>query len=89
MDQAKERLLLALPYLRNAVAQAKQKTGRAQIAVLATNPNGSGNLIARFEADEFFADLEAVLGAAAQTEEDDLKAEALQFLQLHGLKVQD
>lgn len=84
VDAAKERLLAALPYFRKAVSDAKKK-GAVQLGVLATNPDGSGNIEVRFEASEFFDDLATVLGAPPQTEEDDMKAKALAFLQRHGL----
>lgn len=84
MEQAKERMLAALPYLRHAVRQAK-KTGKVQFGILSTSEEGSGRIIAKFDADEFFDDLEVILGAPPQSTEDQLKAEALEFAQIHGI----
>jgi len=83
--EAKERLMTALPYFRKAVADAKKK-GRVQLGILATNPDGSGDIEMRFDCDEFFADIETALGAPAQTKDDDMEADALKFLNTHRIK---
>ena len=84
-DQAKlQRLREALPYLRNAVAEASA-SGVAQLAVVSTKPDGSGKLVCKFECVEFMADLAAVVGAGPQTEDDDARAEARKFLQRNGI----
>ena len=79
-----QRLREALPYLRNAVAEASA-SGVAQLAVVSTKPDGSGNLVCKFECVEFMADLAAVVGAGPQTEDDDARAEARKFLQRNGI----
>jgi hypothetical protein len=40
----------------------------------------------QFECEEFFEDLALVLDAPPQTEENNAEAEALAFLQKHGIK---
>ena len=79
-----QRLREALPYLRNAVAEASA-SGVAQLAVVSTKPDGSGKLVCKFECVEFMADLAAVVGAGPQTEDDDARAEARKFLQRNGI----
>lgn len=79
-----QRLRKALPYLRNAVAEASA-SGVAQLAVVSTKPDGSGKLVCKFECVEFMADLAAVVGAGPQTEDDDARAEARKFLQRNGI----
>lgn len=88
-EAARQRLLTALPYFRNAVADAL-KEGPAKLAVITQIPNGEGGTtpkaVMAFDGAEFFEDLAVVLGAAPHTEEDDFKARALQFLQKHGIR---
>ena len=79
-EQAIETLRAALPYFRKAVADAK-KQGIVQLGVMATNPDGSGQVVMRFDSEDFFEDLALVLDAGPQTDEDNKKAGALAFLQ--------
>lgn len=75
MDTPKERLLVAIPFFRNAIASAQKKLdngGKVQLGILATNADGSGNIECRFDCEEFFADIEALVNAPAQTNEDDM-----------------
>ena len=83
-EQAIEKLRDALPYFRKAVADAK-KQGNVQLGVMATNPDGSGQVLMRFDSEDFFEDLALVLDLGPQTEEDDRKASALAFLQNHNI----
>lgn len=90
METAKDRLLLAIPYFRNAIASAKAKCdagGKVQLGVLATNADGSGNIEVRFDCEEFFSDIEELISAPEPTEEDNTKVEAFKFLSKHGLTV--
>jgi hypothetical protein len=89
METAKDRLLVAVPFFRNAIATAQKKLsegGRVQLGILATNADGSGNVEMRFDCEEFFADIEELVNAPAQTTEDDVRVAAEKFLQEHGLK---
>lgn len=88
MNTAKERLAVAIPYFRNAVNTAKANTdkgGKVQLGVLSVNADGSGKVEMQFDCEEFFKDIEEVIGAVPQTAEDDMKADALKFLHKHGL----
>jgi len=84
INAAKERLMTAMPYFRKAVSDSRKK-GTVQLGVLAANADGSGNIEMRFEADGFFDDLALVIGCPMQTDEDDMRADALKFIQRHGL----
>lgn len=85
-DEAKAKLLAALPYLRHGVAEAN-KEGAAQIGIISTHPNGAGRVILEFMVDEFISDLAVFLNAPEQTEEDTSRVKAVQFLNEHGLKL--
>jgi hypothetical protein len=83
--EAKDRLLVALPYLRDAADKARSK-GAVHLGILAVQPSGSGQITMRFEADSFFEDLALVLDAPPLTQQDKTAADALLFLHSHGLK---
>jgi hypothetical protein len=83
--EARNRLLQAIPYLRFAVEEAK-KDGAVYFGILAIQADGSGNIKAKFEAEDFFKDLDIILDAPAQTEDDILNAQATTFLHRLGLK---
>lgn len=86
-DEARQRLLTALPHFRLAMEEAKAK-GTPGLAVVALNPDGkSGHVTCQFEMAEFFEDLAAVLGVGPSTKEEVMEAEAQQFLDKHGLTV--
>lgn len=87
-DEAKAKLLAALPYLRHGIAEAN-KEGTAQIGIISTHPNGAGRVVLEFVVDEFISDLAVVLDAPEQTEKDTAQAKAVQFLNEHGLKLGD
>jgi hypothetical protein len=83
-SMARERLLSAMPYFRNAIQKAK-KDGVMKLGILQYNEDGSGKIEAAFEFEDFFADIEAIIDAPPSTEEDLLKAQAALFCQTHGL----
>jgi homoaconitase/3-isopropylmalate dehydratase large subunit len=85
-EEAKQTLLGALPYLRHGIAEAK-KEGVPKIGILATKPDSSGRVVVEFMVEEFISDLEIVLKAPQQTDEDTANAKAVQFLNEHGLKL--
>lgn len=88
MDDAKARLLTALPFLRHAMEEALAEAGEggnAGLGIIATKADGSGKVIARFEAPAFFEDLAEVLGASELSDEDRAVARMRQFLDEHGL----
>lgn len=79
IEALKEKMLAGLPYLRIAAMKAKVN-GTVMLGILSVNPDGSGQITARFEAQEFFEDLAAILGAGPITEEQHFDANALEFL---------
>lgn len=80
MDEAKTRLLAALPHLRFAMAEAA-KNGRAQVGILCLKPDRTGQIVAQFDAPDFFNDLAEVLGAPPQSEDDNIEAVAERIAQ--------
>ncbi len=87
MEEAKERLLGAIPYLRTAIKDAN-KEGAAELGILAKQKDGSGRIVCSFDCNEFFDDLCKVIGAPEQTEEDDWKAKAVKFVQEFKLRIE-
>jgi hypothetical protein len=87
VSEAKERLVSAMPYFRNAANKAKME-GEFRLAVVSTNNDGSGRVLMQFAPGDFFEDLALVLGVPAQSAEADLKADALAFLHRHGLNLE-
>lgn len=79
-EEIREKLLAALPHLRYAMKEAAQK-GRPQVGILAATEDGGGQVVARFEAPEFFDDLAVLIDAPPQTEEDDMEARAVKLVQ--------
>lgn len=79
-----DKLLLALPYLRCAVAEAKL-TGQCRLGILANYPDGSGKVTASFDAD-FIDEIAALIDAPPQTEADNMRARAEQFIVRNGLR---
>lgn len=74
-EEAKEKILLALPYMRHAVEKAAAE-GSVEVGILATQPSGAGRIVARFQAAEFFEDLATALGVGELTEAERLDAKA-------------
>lgn len=90
VDNAKERLLQFIPYLRHSVkrieTEQKGNDGKVMLGVLWVNPDGSGKIENQFDHQEFFKDLELLVSAPPQTEQDDMKAMANDFVTRLGLK---
>lgn len=84
-EEAKSRLLEWLPYIRNAVTEAK-KNGDAMMGILCVYPDKSGKIEAQFEADALLSDIAEVIDAPPQTAEDDLNAAAKRFIDVFGIK---
>ena len=80
----KSKLLEFIPPLRHAFADAKRE-GEPQLAVVASKPDGSGRVIARFNGDEFLTDLCGLLGVpTANSEEEELNAAADMIVSMFG-----
>jgi hypothetical protein len=84
-EKARARLLEALPYFRHAANNAKEG-GKIQLGILSVKDGKSGQIVARFDADDFFDDLALILDAPPQTKNDDMRAAAEALLQSFGLK---
>jgi hypothetical protein len=87
-DELRKKLLLVLPHLRFAEEEAKAEAGadgKALFGILVTKPDGTGKVVATFEAPEFVEDLAKLLDAPPLTEEDRADARAAKFLQRLGL----
>jgi hypothetical protein len=69
-EEAKTKMLAVIPFLRDAMAQAKEE-GEPAIGILATKPDGAGRIIAHFRAAEFVDDLCDVLGVPKENTEDE------------------
>lgn len=87
-EEARNRLLQAMPHFRFAMKQAALK-GAAHVGILAVQPDGSGNVEAKFAAPDFFNDLALVLGAPPQSKEDDMMAGATRLVQQLGTGLVD
>ena len=85
-EEAKERLRGVMRHFRLAVADAK-KIGEPKLSINGEQPDGSGQRIMSFNAEEFFADLAIVIDAPPDTVEDEMDAKARSFMQKHGLTV--
>ena len=77
--KAREKILLALPHFRYAVKEASEK-GIMKLGILSYKDDGSGRVVASFEAQEFFDDLATALGAPPRSE-DDMEAKAEKIVQ--------
>jgi hypothetical protein len=78
-EAAIKKMKLAIGYMRHAVKVAAE-SGDVEIGILSVKPDGTGKIVAMFEAPEFFDDLALLIGAPEQTKEDDMKAEAAAIL---------
>jgi len=67
VEEAKKRLREVVPLIRVAMEMAKLQVpgGKVELAIIAKEKSGGGRITACFEGEEFFVDLEAVLGSAA------------------------
>lgn len=91
MKTAKERLLKAILYFRNAINEAKATVGeggKVQMGVLSVEADGSGRVGLKFDCEEFFNDIEEILGSPEHTTEKDMEVEAFKFMQKPGLVVE-
>ena len=84
IEDAKNRIIEGLKYFRHMLSEAKKK-GKVEFGIIAVNEDGSGNIEARFDCEEFFNDIAIAVNAPKQTEKDDLQAKAARFLQIHGI----
>lgn len=84
-EEAISRLLSALPYLRYAAEKAKE-IGKPALSIISKAPAGGGKVVASFDIS-FLDDVAAAIGAPPDTEEQEAKAAALEFLDTHGLAV--
>jgi hypothetical protein len=85
-EEAKRDFMIALPHFRHAMTLARDEAGDGGmigIGIIAIPAGGqSGQIVARFNAAEFFEDLATLLGAPAQTEDDVLDAKAQQIVDM-------
>lgn len=81
---AKAKILLVLPYLRDAMASAKE-SGEPMLGILAVQPNGSGSVVCKFRAAEFIDDLCDALGVSRANDADEqADADSLKIVQMIG-----
>lgn len=83
---ARDRIVSILPFLRVATETATADGGSASLGVLSERPDGSGKVVTRFDADDFFRDLREALDAPEETEEQLLDARAVLLLDTFGLR---
>jgi hypothetical protein len=83
-DQAVQDLRSILHHLQLAAEDARAQ-GTVGLAIIATQPDGSGQITCRLAAPEFLADLALALDAEPPTADQILDAKARQFLDKHGL----
>ena len=86
IDEVKDRLKQGMLYFRGALNKAA-KEGNAKMAIITKHADGGGRILIEFDCEDFFKDIETVLGMEPQTMEEDMQYEALEFLTKHGLKV--
>lgn len=87
-DDLRKKLLLVLPHLRFAEEEAKREAGpdgKALFGILVTKADGTGKVLATFEAGELVEDIAKLIDAPPFTEEDRADARAAQFLSKLGL----
>jgi hypothetical protein len=63
-QEARQRLILALPYINDAISFAKVQVpdGKIGLAVIITKPDGSGKVTATFNGEELLTDIVSLLG---------------------------
>lgn len=80
-EDAIARLKTAVPFLRDAIQTAKAN-GKAEVGILAVQPEGNGQIVAQFDANEFLADLcEALEVPLENTQEEQLEVSATKIIQ--------
>lgn len=85
-EELKEKLRRVMKHFRLALKDAK-KIGEPKLIIAGERPDGSGQRVMAFEADEFFADIELLIDAAPDSTQDATEAMAAQFVHKHGLSV--
>lgn len=88
-DAIIEDLRAALPFFRLAISTAKESGKAVKMGILAVNPDGSGDIEAMFDCDEFFDDLAVLVDLPAETEEDVMQYAAARFMAKHGLTLSE
>jgi hypothetical protein len=72
-DEARERLTLVLSHLHAGARLAVKRAGndaRAELAIVAQKPDGSGHVGLSLEFDGFISDLQTLLGVAPPSDEE-------------------
>jgi len=90
-EEAIDAMKSVIHHFRHSMEEAKSAAGpdgTVGFGILAVHKDGSGVLISRFDAPEFFEDLALIIGAPPSTAEDKMDAIATQFMDLHGLTVE-
>jgi len=62
VEDAKAELLTTLPIMLEVAGKATEGGARVMIGILSVEGDGSGQVLARFDAGTFFEDLELILG---------------------------
>lgn len=75
-NEARDRVQRGLHFMRHAMNEAA-KEGRAQVGILFVRPDGTGQLVARFDAPSFFEDIAEALELGPLTDEQLEDAEDL------------
>lgn len=84
IEQAREDLAHVVPYLRQAAVDATHRArpgARIQLAIIAKNQDGSGQIGASFDCEDFLSDLETIF---PPSEDDVLQAQAACILSKVG-----
>lgn len=81
---ARDQLLSVAPFVRRAMETAKEN-GTLELAVVSTQPDGGGKIVARFSG-EFFNDVMTAIDAPPDTEEQQMEAKAQELLDRLGLR---
>jgi hypothetical protein len=84
-EEARKKILSIMAHLRHAGERAKEE-GELHLGILAIKPGGGGRVVVQVAASEFMDDLALALDAPPDTEEEKLDAQAVAFLDQHGLR---
>jgi len=70
MQAARERLIEALPLIELAIymAKAQNREGTIGLAITCTQPDGTGQITATFEAESFIQDILTIMGFMDMTD---------------------
>ena len=72
IEEAKARMLEAIPHFKTAVAMAKEEYPEVGFAIVGKKPSGEGKVMAHFECEAFFKDLSTILGHTTEPTKVDL-----------------